>query len=157
MNFRRRNIRIVARFTMENPPLFQLSFLLFCLLLAFSGGTGAERVKVLLPFYFFTLLPLKAFLPFYLFYVRNQNILINLTIVLMGSKPERNSHQLARCVLTLRHIAEHCRSVLVLILAAHLLENDVTFHHLAVLTFLTLYSEGLALLHHSHNLSIHTI
>lgn len=124
MNFRRRNIRIVARFTMENPPLFQLSF---------------------------------TFLPFYLFNVRNQNILINLTIVLMGSKSERNSHQLTRSVLTLGHIAEHCRSILVLILAAHLLENDVAFHHLSVLTFLTLHSEGLALLHHSHNLSIHII
>ena len=114
---------------MENPPLFQLSF----------------------TFYLFT------FLPFYLFNVRNQNILINLTIVLMGSKAERNSHQLARSILTLGHIAQHCRSVLVLILAAHLLENDVAFHHLSVLTFLTLHSEGLALLHHSHNLSIHNI
>ena len=153
---------------MENPPLFQLSFLLFCLLLAFNGGpameslgTGAERVKVLLPFYFFTLLPLKSLftlLPFKsLFYVRNQNILINLTIVLMGSEAERNRHQLARSILTLRHIAQHCRSILVLILAAHLLENDIAFHHLSVLTFLTLHSEGLALLHHSHNLSIHII
>ena len=92
-----------------------------------------------------------------LFNIRNQDILINLTIVLMGSKPERNSHQLARSILTLSHIAQHCRSVLVLILAAHLLENDVAFHHLSVLTFLTLHSEGLTLLHHSHNLSIHII
>ena len=96
-------------------------------------------------------------LPFYLFNVRNQDILINLTIVLMGSKAERNRHQLARSILTLRHIAEHCRSVLVLILAAHLLEDDVAFHHLSVLTFLTLHSEGLTLLHHSHYLSIHII
>ena len=64
MNFRRRNIRIVARFTMENPPQFQLSF----------------------TFYLFT------FLPFYFFNVRNQDILINLTIVLMGSKAERYRH-----------------------------------------------------------------
>ena len=83
---------------MENPPLFQLSF----------------------TFYLFT------FLPFYLFNVRNQDILINLTIVLMGSKPERYRHQLARSVLTLRHIAQHCRSVLVLILAAHLLDRKST-------------------------------
>ena len=114
--------------------------------------TWLQRVKVLLPFYPFTFLPLKSF-----FNVRNQDILINLTIVLMGSKAERNSHQLASRILTLRHIAEHCRSVLVLILAAHLLENDVAFHHLSVLTFLTLHSEGLALLHYSHNLSIHII
>lgn len=77
--------------------------------------------------------------------------------MLMGSEAERNRHQLARSILTLRHIAKHCRSILVLILAAHLLENDVAFHHLSVLTFLTLHSEGLALLHHSHNLSIHII
>ena len=102
--------------------------------------TWLQRVKVLLPFYPFTFLPLKSF-----FNVRNQDILINLTIVLMGSKAERNSHQLARSILTLRHIAQHC------------LENDVAFHHLSVLTFLTLYCEGLALLHHSHNLSIHII
>ena len=31
-------------------------------------------------------------LPLYLFNVRNQNILINLTIVLMGSEPERYRH-----------------------------------------------------------------
>ena len=102
-------------------------------------------------FYFFTLLP------FYLFNVRNQNILINLTIVLMGSKPERNSHQLTSRILTLRHITQHCRSVLVLVLAAHLLEDDVAFHHLAVLTLLTLYSESLALLHHSHKHSVHNL
>ena len=95
--------------------------------------TWLQRVKVLLPFYPFTFLPLKS-----LFNVRNQDILINLTIVFMGSEPERYRHQLARSILTLRHIAQHCRSVLVLIFAAHLLENDVTFHHLSVLTFLTL-------------------
>ena len=55
------------------------------------------------------------------------------------------------------NIAQHCRSVLVLILAAHLLENDVAFHHLSVLTFLTLYSERLALLHHSHKHSVHNL
>ena len=112
--------------------------------------------KILLCFNSVLLFTFFTFLPFYLFNVRNQDILINLTIVLMGSKPERYRHQLARSVLTLRHIAQHCRSVLVLILAAHLLENDVAFHHLSVLTFLTLYSESLALLHHSryyvHNL-----
>ena len=114
--------------------------------------TWLQRVKVLLPFYPFTFLPLKS-----LFYVRNEDILINLTIVLMGSKAERNSYQLSSRKLALGHIAEHCRSVLVLILAAHLLENDVAFHHLSVLTFLTLHSESLTLLHHSHNLSIHII
>ena len=100
---------------------------------------------------------LFTLLLFYFFNVRHQNILINLTIVLMGSKTERNSHQIARIEFALSRIPQHCRSVLVLILAAHLLENDVTFHHLSVLTFLTLHSEGLALLHHSHDLSIHII
>ena len=114
--------------------------------------TWLQRVKVLLPFYPFTFLPLKSF-----FNVRNEDVLINLTIVLMGCKAERNSHQFASRILTLRHIAEHCRSILVLILTAHLLENDVAFHHLSVLTFLTLYSESLTLLYHSHNLSIHII
>ena len=31
---------------------------------------------------------------------------------------------------------------------------DLEFHHLSVLTFLTLYSERLALLHHSHKHSV---
>ena len=86
-----------------------------------------------------------------------QNILINLTIVLTGRKAERNRYQCSWSKLALGNVAQHCRSVLVLILAAHFLQNDVAFHHLSVLTFLTLYSKGLALLHHSHNLSIHII
>ena len=92
-----------------------------------------------------------------LFNIRNQDILINLTIVLTSCESERNRHQCSRSKLALGNIAEHCRSIQVLILAAHLLEDDVAFHHLAVLTLLTLYSESLALLHHSHNLSIHII
>ena len=100
-------------------------------------------------FYLFT------FLPFYLFNVRNENILINLTIVLMGSKAERNSHQIARIEFALSRIPQHCRSVLVLILATHLLQHDVALHHLSVFTLLTLYSERLALLHHSHNFCFH--
>ena len=120
-----------------------------------SLGTGAERVKVLLPFYLFTFK--KAFLPFYLFNVRNQDILINLPIVLTSRESERNRHQCSRSELTLGNVAEHCRSILVLVLAAHLLEDDVAFHHLAVLTLLTLYSERLALLHYSHKHSVHNL
>ena len=120
-----------------------------------SRERGRKGVKVLLPFYFFTFK--KAFLPFYLFNVRNQNILVNLPIVLTSRESERNRHQCSRSELTLGHIAEHCRSILVLVLAAHLLEDDVAFHHLAVLTLLALHGESLALLHHSHNLSIHII
>ena len=96
-----------------------------------------------------------TFLPFYLFNVRNENILINLTIVLMGSKAERNSHQIVRIEFALSRIPQHCRSVLVLILATHLLQHDVALHHLAVFTLLTLYSERLALLHHSHKIAFH--
>ena len=120
-----------------------------------SLGTGAERVKVLLPFYFFTFK--KNFLPFYFFNIRNQDILVNLTIVLTGRESERNRHQCSRSELTLGNVAEHCRSILVLVLAAQLLEDDVAFHHLAVLTLLTLYSESLALLHYSHKHSVHNL
>ena len=120
-----------------------------------SLGTGAERVKVLLLFYLFTFK--KAFLPFYFFNIRNQDVLVNLTIVLSGRESERNRHQCSRSELALGHIAQHSRSILVLVLAAHLLEDDVAFHHLTVLTLLTLYSESLALLHYSHKHSVHNL
>lgn len=89
--------------------------------------------------------------------IRNQDILINLTIILMSHESERHRYYRAWSKLTLSHIAQHCRSILVLVLAAQLLQDDVTFHHLSVLTFLTLHSEGFTLLHHSHYLSIHII
>ena len=92
-----------------------------------------------------------------LFNIRNQDILVNLPIILMSCKSERNRNQRARSKLTLRHIAEHGGSILVLILAAHLLQNDVALHHLAILALLALHGESLALLHHSHNQSIHII
>ena len=92
-----------------------------------------------------------------LFNVRNEDILVNLPIVLTSRESERNRHQCSRSKLALGNVAEHCRSILVLVLAAHLLEDDVAFHHLAVLTLLTLYSESLALLHHSHNHSVHNL
>ena len=92
-----------------------------------------------------------------LFNIRNQDILINLTIILTSRESERNCNQCSRSKLALRHIAQHCRSILVLVLAAHLLQDDVTFHHLAILALLALHGKSLALLHHSHNLSIHII
>lgn len=92
-----------------------------------------------------------------LFNIRNEDILINLPIILTSRESERKCNQCSRSKLTLRHIAQHCRSILVLILAAHLLQHDVALHHLAALTLLALHGESLALLHHSHNQSIHII
>ena len=92
-----------------------------------------------------------------LFNIRNQDILINLTIILTSRESERNRYQCAWSILTLRHITNHGGSILVLVLATHLLQNDVALHHLAVLTLLALHGESLALLHHSHNQSIHII
>lgn len=90
-----------------------------------------------------------------LFNIRYEDILINLTIILMSHESERHRYYRAWSKLALSHIAQHCRSILVLVLAAQLLQDDVTFHHLSVLTLLTLHGKSLALLHHSHNLSIH--
>ena len=78
-----------------------------------------------------------------LFNIRNEDILINLPIILTSRESERNRHQCSRSKLTLRHIA------------THLLQHDVALHHLAVLTLLALHGESLALLHHSHNLTVH--
>ena len=102
-------------------------------------------------------LRLFTFLPFYFFNIRNEDILVNLPIILTSRESERNRYQRTWSILTLRHIAEHCRSILVLVLAAHLLQHNVALHHLAVLALLALHGESLALLHHSHNLSIHII
>ena len=90
-----------------------------------------------------------------LFNIRYEDILINLSIILMSHESERNRHYRARSKLALGDIAQHGGSILVLVLAAQLLQDDVTFHHLSVLTLLALHGESLALLHHSHNLSIH--
>ena len=92
-----------------------------------------------------------------LFNVRNEDILVNLTIILTSRESERNCNQCSWSKLALRHIAQHSRSILVLVLAAHLLQHDVALHHLAALTLLALHGESLTLLHHSHNLSIHII
>ena len=92
-----------------------------------------------------------------LFDIRNEDILINLPIILTSRESERNCNQCSRSKLTLRHIAQHGGSILVLVLATHLLQHDVALHHLAVLALLALHGESLALLHHSHNLSIHII
>ena len=89
------------------------------------------------------------------FNVRNQDILINLTIILMSRESQRNRYQCTWSKLALSHIAQHSGCILVLVLATHLLQDDVTFHHLSVLTLLALHGKSLTLLHHSHNLSIH--
>ena len=90
-----------------------------------------------------------------LFNIRYEDILINLTIILMSHESERHRYYRARSKLALGDITQHSRSILVLVLAAQLLQDDVTFHHLSVLTLLALHGESLALLHHSHNMSIH--
>ena len=90
-----------------------------------------------------------------LFNIRYEDILINLTIILMSHESERHRYYRARSKLALGDITQHGSSILVLILAAQLLQDDVTFHHLSVLTLLALHGKSLALLHHSHNLSIH--
>ena len=75
----------------------------------------------------------------------------------MSYESERNCNQCSRSKLAQRHIAQHGGSILVLVLAAHLLQHDVALHHLAALALLALHGESLALLHHSHDLSIHII
>ena len=87
--------------------------------------------------------------------IRYEDILVNLPIVLMSRESERHRYQRTWSKLALSHIAQHSGSILVLVLATHLLQDDVTFHHLSVLTLLALHGKSLALLHHSHNLSIH--
>ena len=101
---------------------------------ALSGRVGL-KLAIALAFQPFRACGASALLA-KLFNIRYEDILVNLTIILMSHESERNRHYRARSKLALSHIAQHGGSILVLVLAAQLLQDDVTFHHLSVLTLL---------------------
>ena len=76
-------------------------------------------------------------------------------VILPCRESHRHSHKVARTEQALSRIAEHSCHILVLILAAKLLKDDVALHSLATLSLLTLYSESLALLYYSHDFCVH--
>ena len=84
-----------------------------------------------------------------------EDVLVVASLILVDREAEADGHQLVPGEAAGSRIAQHRASVLVGVLPAELLQQDVALLHLSRLALLTLHSEGLALLHHTHNLSFH--
>ena len=87
--------------------------------------------------------------------VRYEDVLVMAALILVDREAEADGHQFVLGEAASGRIAQHRAGILVGVLPAQLLQQDVAFLHLSRLALLTLHSEGLALLHHSHNLSFH--
>ena len=87
--------------------------------------------------------------------VRHEDVLIVASLILVDREAEADGHQFVPGEAAGGRIAQHRTGVLVGVLPAKLLQQDVALLHLPAFAPLTLHSEGLALLHHSHNFSFH--
>ena len=87
--------------------------------------------------------------------VRHEDVLVVASLILVDREAEANGHQLVLGEAAGGRIAQHRAGVLVGVFPAELLQQDVALLHLSRLAFLTLHSEGLALLHYTHNLCFH--
>jgi hypothetical protein len=87
--------------------------------------------------------------------VRHEDVLIVAALILVDREAEADGHQLVPGEAAGDRVAQHRAGILVCVLPAQLLQQDVALLHLSRLALLTLHSEGLALLHHTHNLSFH--
>ena len=84
--------------------------------------------------------------------IHNEDVLVVTALILVDREAEADGHQFVPGEAAGGRIAQHRASVLVGVLPAELLQQDVALLHLSALALLTLHSEGLALLHYSHNL-----
>ena len=87
--------------------------------------------------------------------VRHEDVLIVASLILVDREAEADGHQLVLGEAAGGRIAQHRAGVLVGVLPAELLQQDVALVNLSRLALLTLHSEGLALLHYTHNLCFH--
>ena len=87
--------------------------------------------------------------------VRHEDVLIAAALILVDREAEANGHQLVLGEAAGGRVAQHRAGILVGVLPAQLLQQDVALLHLSRLALLTLHSEGLALLHYTHNLCFH--
>ena len=87
--------------------------------------------------------------------VRYEDVLIVASLILVDREAEADGHQLVLGEATGGRVAQHRAGVLVGVLPAEFLQQDVALLHLSRLALLTLHSEGLALLHYTHNLCFH--
>ena len=87
--------------------------------------------------------------------VRHEDVLIVTALILVDREAEANGHQLVLGETAGGRIAQHCAGILVGVLPTELLQQDVALVNLSRLALLTLHSEGLALLHYSHDFCFH--
>ena len=87
--------------------------------------------------------------------VRHEDVLIVTALILVDREAEADGHQLVLGEAAGGRVAQHRAGILVGVLPAQLLQQDVALLHLSALALLTLHSEGLALLHYTHNLCFH--
>ena len=87
--------------------------------------------------------------------VRYEDVLIVASLILVDREAEADGHQFVLGEAAGGRVAQHRAGVLVGVFPAELLQQDVALLHLSRLALLTLHSEGLALLHYTHNLCFH--
>ena len=103
----------------------------------------------------FTMIHVKNKSPIQSMDIYYEDVLVVTALILVDREAEADSHQFVRREAAGSRIAQHRASVLVGVLPAELLQQDVALLHLSRLALLTLHSEGLALLHHSHDFCFH--
>ncbi len=87
--------------------------------------------------------------------VRHEDVLIVASLILVDREAEADGHQLVLGEAAGGRVAQHRTGVLVGVLPTEFLQQDVALVNLSRLALLTLHSEGLALLHYTHNLCFH--
>ena len=87
--------------------------------------------------------------------VRHEDVLIVASLILVDREAEADGHQLVLGEAAGGRVAQHRAGILVGVLPAELLQQDVALLHLSRLALLTLHSKGLALLHYSHDFCFH--
>ena len=87
--------------------------------------------------------------------VRYEDVLVMAALILVDREAEADGHQLVLGEAAGGRVAQHRAGILVGVLPAQLLQQDIALLHLSALALLTLHNEGLALLHHSHDFCFH--
>ena len=87
--------------------------------------------------------------------VRYKDVLIVASLILVDREAEADGHQLVLGEAAGSRVAQHRAGILVGVLPAQLLQQDIALVHLPAFALLTLHSEGLALLHYSHDFCFH--
>ena len=103
----------------------------------------------------FTMIHVKNKSPIQSMDIYYEDVLVVTALILVDREAEADGHQFVLGEAAGGRVAQHRADILVGVLPAQLLQQDVALLHLSALALLTLHSEGLALLHHTHNLCFH--